>query len=200
MSQAVEDNGLVVSAVLSGNRNFEGRIHPQVRAAFLASPPLVVAYALAGTVDIDLANDPIGRDPNGDPVYLRDIWPTQEEIQEAIDTAVDPAMFREEYAAVFAGDERWQGLSIPIGRLLRMELVLDLRPESAVLPESAGGTAADDGYSRRARAGAGRRLGDDRSHLSRGEHRERQSGRAIPDRARRAAAGLQLVWLPPWQS
>ena len=81
VSKAVEDNGLVVSAVLSGNRNFEGRIHPQVRAAFLASPPLVVAYALAGTVDLDLANDPIGRDPNGDPVYLRDIWPTQEEIR-----------------------------------------------------------------------------------------------------------------------
>jgi len=115
VSKAVEDNGLVVSAVLSGNRNFEGRIHPQVRASFLASPPLVVAYALAGTVDLDLANDPIGRDPNGDPVYLHDIWPSTEEIRHAIETAVDPAMFREEYSAVFAGDERWQGLSIPSG-------------------------------------------------------------------------------------
>ena len=110
MSRAVEENELVVSAVLSGNRNFEGRIHSQVRAAFLASPPLVVAYALAGTVDLDLATDPIGCDPNGEPVYLRDIWPTQEEVRAAIEAAVDPAMFREEYAMVFAGDERWQGL------------------------------------------------------------------------------------------
>ena len=115
MSRAVEENGLVVSAVLSGNRNFEGRIHPQVRAAFLASPPLVVAYALAGTVDIDLATDPIGRDPNGEPVYLRDVWPSKAEIREAIDAAVDPSMFREEYAAVFAGDERWQGTEHSIG-------------------------------------------------------------------------------------
>ena len=115
VSKAVEENDLIVSAVLSGNRNFEGRIHPQVRAAFLASPPLVVAFALAGTVDLNLAEDPLGHDPNGDPVYLHDIWPTQEEIRAAIETAVDPAMFREEYAVVFAGDERWQGLDVPTG-------------------------------------------------------------------------------------
>jgi aconitate hydratase len=117
VARAVEENELVVSAVLSGNRNFEGRIHPQVRAAFLASPPLVVAYALAGTMDLDLASDPIGRDPNGDPVYLHDIWPTQEEVRQAIERAVDPAMFREEYAVVFAGDERWQGLDVPSGNI-----------------------------------------------------------------------------------
>jgi aconitate hydratase len=115
VSKAVEENDLVVSAVLSGNRNFEGRIHPQVRAAFLASPPLVVAYALAGTVDLNLADDPIGHDPNGEPVFLHDVWPTQEQIRQAIETAVEPAMFREEYAVVFAGDERWQGLDVPTG-------------------------------------------------------------------------------------
>jgi aconitate hydratase len=115
VSQAVEEHDLVVSAVLSGNRNFEGRIHPQVRAAFLASPPLVVAYALAGTVDLNLAEDPLGRDPNGEPVFLHDVWPTQEEVRAAIEQAVDPAMFREEYASVFAGDERWQGLDVPTG-------------------------------------------------------------------------------------
>jgi aconitate hydratase len=115
VSRAVEENGLVVSAVLSGNRNFEGRIHSQVRAAFLASPPLVVAYALAGTVDLDLATDPIGCDPNGEHIYLHDIWPTQEEVRAAVEAAVDPAMFREEYAMVFAGDERWQGLDVPSG-------------------------------------------------------------------------------------
>src|SRR5918997_576237 len=115
VSRAVEENELVVSAVLSGKRNFEGRIHSQVRAAFLASPPLVVAYALAGTVDLDLATDPIGCDPNGQSIYLRDIWPTQEEVRAAIEEAVDPGMFREEYAMVFAGDERWQGLDVPSG-------------------------------------------------------------------------------------
>ena len=115
VARAVEENELVVSAVLSGNRNFEGRIHPQVRAAFLASPPLVVAYALAGTVDLDLAMDPIGHDRNGEPVYLRDIWPTQDDVRAAIETGVEPAMFREEYNVVFAGDERWQGLDVPGG-------------------------------------------------------------------------------------
>jgi aconitate hydratase len=115
VSRAVEEHELVVSAVLSGNRNFEGRIHSQVRAAFLASPPLVVAYALAGTVDLDLASDPIGCDPNGQDIYLRDIWPTLDEVRAAVEAAVDPAMFREEYAVVFAGDERWQGLDVPEG-------------------------------------------------------------------------------------
>ncbi len=117
VAKAVEENDLVVSAVLSGNRNFEGRIHAQVRAAFLASPPLVVAYALAGTMDLDLATDPIGCDPNGEPIYLHDIWPTQEEVRDAIAAAVDPAMFREEYAKVFAGDERWQALDVPSGNV-----------------------------------------------------------------------------------
>src|SRR5690606_13223665 len=117
IAKAVDDGNLVVAAVLSGNRNFEGRIHPQVRASFLASPPLVVAYALAGSVDIDLATEPLGQDPNGEPVYLADNWPTEAEVQEAIANAVRPEMFREEYATVFAGDERWQNLPVPEGDL-----------------------------------------------------------------------------------
>ena len=129
VAKAVEENDLVVSAVLSGNRNFEGRIHAQVRAAFLASPPLVVAYALAGTVDLDLATDPIGCDPNGEPIYLHDIWPTQEDVRNAIAAAVDPAMFREEYSKVFAGDERWQGLDVPSGN------VYDWKAESTYVQE-----------------------------------------------------------------
>ena len=117
VAEAVDRHELVVAAVLSGNRNFEGRIHPQVRASFLASPPLVVAYALAGTVDIDLEQEPIGLDPNGEPVFLRDIWPAPEEVQAAIAESVEPAMFREEYGSVFRGDERWQGLPVPEGQL-----------------------------------------------------------------------------------
>jgi aconitate hydratase len=110
---AVQDNDLVVAAVLSGNRNFEGRIHPQVRAAYLASPPLVVAYALAGTVNIDLTHDPLGTDPNGQPVYLREIWPTQDEIRETMSRVVTPEVFEKEYAHVFDGDEHWRALPLP---------------------------------------------------------------------------------------
>jgi aconitate hydratase len=121
VAQAVENNDLVVASVLSGNRNFEGRIHPQVRASFLASPPLVVAYALAGTVDIDLTSEPVGTDPNGEPVYLQDIWPTEQEISEAMATAVTPEMFREEYGTVFEGDERWKNLPVPEGDLFEWD-------------------------------------------------------------------------------
>jgi aconitate hydratase len=117
IAESVEGNELVVAAVLSGNRNFEGRIHPQVRASFLASPPLVVAYAIAGSVDVDLTRDPLGHDPNGEPIYLKDVWPTHEEIQAAIERAVQPELFREEYRSVFAGDERWQDLPVPTGNL-----------------------------------------------------------------------------------
>ncbi len=111
VAEAVQDNDLVVAAVLSGNRNFEGRIHPQVRASFLASPPLVVAYALAGTVDIDLTKDPIGTDSNGEAVYLRDIWPSQEEVRQVVTKAVTPEVFSKNYASVFEGDEQWRSLA-----------------------------------------------------------------------------------------
>jgi aconitate hydratase len=115
ISQAVNDNGLAVVSVLSGNRNFEGRINPDVRMNYLASPPLVVAYALAGTMDIDLFNDPLGSGTDGAPVYLRDIWPSSEEVNAAIEQAVQSDMFRKSYGEVFAGDERWNSLSIPTG-------------------------------------------------------------------------------------
>jgi aconitate hydratase len=105
--KAITSADLVAAAVLSGNRNFEGRIHPYVRASFLASPPLVVAYALAGTVDIDLVNDPIGHDQQGQPVYLRDIWPSMDEVQDMISQAVQPEMFVEKYADVFTGNPTW---------------------------------------------------------------------------------------------
>jgi aconitate hydratase len=117
VAKVVDDHELIVASVISGNRNFEGRVHPQIRASFLASPPLVVAYALAGTVDTNLDVDPVGYDPNGEPVFLADIWPTEVEIAEAIEMAVEPAMFREEYKTVFAGDERWQNLPVPEGDL-----------------------------------------------------------------------------------
>jgi aconitate hydratase len=113
VAQAITDNSLVVAAVLSGNRNFEARIHPQVRASYLASPPLVVAFALAGTVDTDLTTDPLGNDRNGNPVYLRDVWPSQAEVRAALQEAVGPDLFAQEYAEVFDGDEHWQALPLP---------------------------------------------------------------------------------------
>jgi aconitate hydratase len=113
ISKAVNENKLSVASVLSGNRNFEGRVHQEVRMNFLASPPLVVAYAIAGTVDIDLTRDPVGRDAAGHPVHLRDIWPTAHEVQQLIRTSVNAEMFSKTYADVFHGDERWRGIEVP---------------------------------------------------------------------------------------
>ena len=115
VSAAVNEGDLAVTAVLSGNRNFEGRINPDVKMTYLASPPLVVAYALAGSMDVDLINDPLGYDGDGNPVYLHDIWPSPQEIQETIDQAIAGEMYTKDYADVFTGDERWQGLSTPQG-------------------------------------------------------------------------------------
>ena len=116
IAATVEREDLLVAAVLSGNRNFEGRIHPAVRAAYLASPPLVVALALAGNVVTNLDTDPVGNDRNGTPVHLRDIWPSDEEIATAVAKAADASLYRSSYADLFAGDARWQGLSVPTGR------------------------------------------------------------------------------------
>ena len=115
VSAVVRDKNLVVASVLSGNRNFEGRIQSQVRANYLASPPLVVAYAIAGKMQIDMTSEPLGTGSDGKPVYLRDIWPTEREIQETMLKAVKSEMFRSKYAVVFDGDERWRSLPIPTG-------------------------------------------------------------------------------------
>jgi aconitate hydratase len=115
VAQAIESRELVAAAVLSGNRNFEGRVHPLARASYLASPPLVVAFALAGRVDIDLSTQPLGIDEQGHPVLLADIWPGPDEIRSVIGESIDPELFRKTYATVFEGDERWRALPIPDG-------------------------------------------------------------------------------------
>ncbi len=117
VAKAVRENDLIVAAVLSGNRNFEGRINPLVRANYLASPPLVVAFAISGRVDIDLKKEPIGYDPNGMPVYLKDIWPKQDEIREFIRNTITSALFENQYSEVFEGTELWEGLRVPEGKL-----------------------------------------------------------------------------------
>ena len=115
ISSAIQDNDIAAVAVLSGNRNFEGRINPDVKMNYLASPPLVVAYAIAGTMAIDLQNDSLGDDSNGNPVYLKDIWPSAQEVAEVIDSSIDANMFTSRYKDLFAGDARWQNLDTPTG-------------------------------------------------------------------------------------
>jgi aconitate hydratase len=115
ISKAVNDNDLSVSAVLSGNRNFEGRINPDVKMNYLASPPLVIAYALAGTMDFDFETEPLGKDDNGNAVYLRDIWPSQKDVADTIASAINREMFTKNYADVFKGDDRWRNLPTPSG-------------------------------------------------------------------------------------
>ena len=116
ISAAVKAGDLTACSVLSGNRNFEGRVHPEVRMNFLASPPLVVAYALAGTLDIDLATEPLGTGSDGKPVYLKDLWPSDAEVQELMVRSIDSQMFRSSYANVFKGDENWTGIQVPAGQ------------------------------------------------------------------------------------
>ena len=115
VARAIEEHDLTVAAVLSGNRNFEGRIHPLARASYLASPPLVVAFALAGRVDVDLTTEPIGSDRTGRPVMLEELWPSADQVRGVIDSAIDPDLFRRTYADVFEGDDRWRALPIPTG-------------------------------------------------------------------------------------
>ncbi len=117
ISAAVKTGDITACAVLSGNRNFEGRVHPQVRMNFLASPPLVVAYALAGTLDIDLTCEPLGTGADGKPVYLADIWPSDQEVQQVLTQAIDSKMFQHSYASVFQGDEHWRSITVPAGKL-----------------------------------------------------------------------------------
>ncbi len=122
VAEAVAANGLVVASVLSGNRNFEGRVHGDVRANYLMSPPLVVAYALAGRVDMDLTREPLGNDRAGKPVYLRDVWPTQKEVAQVIEATVGSALFSKSYATVFQGNEAWGKLPVPEGRTFEWDV------------------------------------------------------------------------------
>ena len=142
ISKVVGEEDLAVVSVLSGNRNFEGRINPDVKMNYLASPPLCVAYALAGTMDIDIVHEPLGQDERGEDVYLRDIWPGEREVAETIEQAVQSDMFRKSYGEVFEGDERWSSLAGADGRSVRVAGGLDVRAAAAVLPGHAGGARA----------------------------------------------------------
>ena len=193
VSQAVRDNDLSVASVLSGNRNFEGRIHPDVRMNYLASPPLVVAYALAGTMDIDLTTDPLGNDADGQPVYLADLWPSPEEVTEAIRTSVTSDMFRQRYGSVFDGDERWQGGRDGHRGHLQLGSRLHLRPA----PHLPGGPDHDarPGHRRDRGPGPGQARGqrDHRPHLAGRQHQPVHARRPLPGRPRCRTRRLQLL-------
>ena len=197
ISEAIESGDLVVSAVLSGNRNFEGRVHQEVRANWLASPPLVVAYALAGTTRIDLESEPLGQDENGADVYLRDIWPTDAEVQSAV-AQVSADMFERQYADVFtrAGClARHRSEREPHLRLGK----LDLHQGTAVLLRRRG-HRSEGRSGARADSRAARRLGDDRPHLPRRRHRAGEPRRRIPATAGGFRRGFQLLRFAPRQS
>ncbi len=199
VSKAVNDNDLAVVSVLSGNRNFEGRINPDVKMNYLASPPLVVAYALAGSMDVDLFNDPLGQDTDGNDVFMRDIWPTPTEIEEVIASAITSDMFTSDYADVFAGDEAWRSLPTPDGdtfawdadsTYVRKPPYFDGMPDE---PEPV------DRHRGRPRAAQARRLGHDRPHQPGRRDQEGLARGQVPRRARRRAARLQLLRLAPRQ-
>ena len=194
ISKAVNDHELVVCAVLSGNRNFEGRIQHDVRNNYLASPPLCVAYALAGRMDVDLTTDPLGEDADGNPVYLSDIWPSSEEIRSTIAEAVRQDMFERSYADVFTGDDRWRALETPDGDRYTWPESTYVRepPYFEGMDAGAGPDRADLGG---AGAGGARRQRHDRPHLARGRHPQGQPRGPLADRERRRAARLQLVRL-----
>ena len=193
IASAIADSGLIACAVLSGNRNFEARIHSEVKANYLASPPLVVAYALAGRMDIDLATEPLGQDADGNDVHLADLWPSPREIQETIDQALHRDMFASTYADVFAGDERWNALPIPEGELYAWNPRLDVRAPAAVLRRDAARAGGSRRRRRRTVPRHGRRQRHHRPHLARRLDPWRQPGRALPLRSRRRARGVQLV-------
>ncbi len=197
---AIKDNSLVAVSVLSGNRNFEGRIHPLVRANYLASPPLVVAYALAGRMDFDMASESLGNDKAGKPVFLRDIWPTPQEIESTVRANVTTAMYNKEYGEVFKGDSRWQGLKIPVGDIYAWD-EKSTYIKNPPFFEKITKTPAPltDIHKARALLHAGQQH-HYRSHFARRVDWRRYSRRKMAHRAGRQTGGLQLLRRAPRQS
>ena len=193
ISKVINDKGLIVAGVLSGNRNFEGRISPDVQANYLASPPLVVAHALAGTVRKDLTSEPLGEDQGGNPVYLKDIWPTTQEIQEFILKFVTRDIFAEKYADVFKGDENWQKVQAPAGQTYAWDGEFDLCAEPALFHRHGQDAEAGGGHQGSAHPRPLRRQDHDGPHLARGLHQGAVAGRFLSHGSRGAGGRLQPV-------
>ena len=198
VSEVVQADGLAVAAVLSGNRNFEGRINADVAMNYLASPPLVIAYALAGSMDVDLVTEPLGTTPDGSPVFLADLWPSATEVQQVIDATLTQDLFTRDYADVFAGDERWRSLPTPTGETFVWD------PDSTYVrrpPYFEGMPAEPAPVEDITGARVLVMLGDSvtTDHISPAGSIRPDSRRSVPHRARRRAQGLQLLRLPARQ-
>ena len=193
VTKAINDADLVVCAVLSGNRNFEGRVNPLTRANYLASPMLVVTYALAGSMKIDITKDPIGIGKGGKPVYLKDLWPSNMEVAKLVDKHVTAKAFKKRYADVFKGDKFWRSIKTKPTLTYSLGRQVDLRAQPALLRRH--GQDAGLAHQHRGRAAARpvRRFDHHRPHLARRLDQEGQPGRRVPGRARRRAQGLQPV-------
>ena len=200
ISAEINERGLVVASVLSGNRNFEGRIQQDVRANYLASPPLVVAYALAGTMNLDLTREPLGTGNDGKAVYLKDIWPTEQEIQQAMLFSVTAEAFRQQYSSVFEGDSRWQKLPVPTGDRFEWEGASTYIRKPPFLEGLSMTRRRRRRDSRGARAGGAGRQHHHRPHLTGRQHQGQQPRGQVPDRARCRGERLQFLWRPPRQS
>ena len=200
VSEVIDQKDLVVASVLSGNRNFEGRINSEVRANYLMSPPLVVAFALAGRIDLDLRKDPIGKGRDGKEVYLADLWPPQREVEETIRKSISSDMFSRSYGEVYHGDDRWRGLPVPKGETYAWEPRLHLHSPRSLLRRYVAAARAGRGHPQRKGAGRARRQRYHRPHFSGRFDQEGQPGRKISDRARCKAGRLQLLRIAPRQS
>ena len=181
IGQAIADGDLVACAVLSGNRNFEARIHADIKGNYLASPPLVVAYALAGRMDIDITTEPLGQDSDGNDVYLADLWPSPAEIQETVASCLRVEMFESNYADVFSGRRAVERARDPDRRVVRMAGRLHLRSASSLLRRHGGGARFGRGHLGRTLPGEARRQRHDRPHLSGGGDQAGEPGRPVPD-------------------
>ncbi len=195
VSEAINENDLAVTAVLSGNRNFEGRISPDVKMNYLASPPLVVAYALAGSMNFDFETDPLGKDQNGEDVFLKDIWPAPDQVQTIIDASISREQFIQQYATVFEGDERWKNLPTPTGPIFEWDADSTyVRKAPYFDGMSMEPSPVSDISGARVMAALGDSVTTD--HISpAGNIKAGTPARAVPDRARRRAEGLQLLRL-----
>ncbi len=199
VSKSIEEHNLVAVSVLSGNRNFEGRISPEVRANYLMSPPLVVAYALVGTINHDFATDAIGYDHAKQPVYLRDIWPTQQEVSDAVHTSIGAEMFIKQYSTVSDGDQNWQNLTFPSGDTYGWEPDSTYIRKAPYFDGMPATPAPVEDITRRALPRRPGRLRHDRPHLPRRLHQAERPGRQVPRRAWRQPRRLQQLRLAPRQ-
>ena len=193
ISEAVHKNDLVVTSVLSGNRNFEGRISPDVRANYLASPPLVVAYALAGSMNINLATDPLGEDRKGNPVYLKDIWPTSKEIADTVRKSVTRKAFQSRYKDVFKGDAQWRKIKVDTGLTYSWDSKSTYVQHPTLFRRHVADAGSGRKHHRCTRSRAVSRFDHHGPHFAGRRHQGGEPGRALPARFPGEAVGLQFL-------